>query len=99
MVEVYNEAVYDLLASPDEGHQKLQLQNKGKNVAVPVSIVHAFVYVIEHSYCLDAISFEVSITCSKRTFIFEQLRQLSLEDLYMPHYSFIIVFYVLCIII
>ncbi len=37
MVEVYNEAVYDLLASPDEGHQKLQLQNKGKNVAVPVS--------------------------------------------------------------
>ena len=37
MVEVYNESVYDVLASSDDGHQKLQLQNKGKNVTVPVS--------------------------------------------------------------
>ncbi len=69
MVEVYNEAVYDLLASPDEGHQKLQLQNKGKNVAVPVSIVHAFVYVIEHSFCSDTISFKVSITAKGHLFL------------------------------
>lgn len=37
MVEVYNESVYDLLVSPDEGHEKLTIQNKGKNVTIPVS--------------------------------------------------------------
>ena len=36
MVEVYNESVYDLLVSPDEGHEKLTIQSKGKNVTVPV---------------------------------------------------------------
>jgi sporulation protein YlmC with PRC-barrel domain len=39
MVEVYNESVYDLLVSPEEGHEKLQLQKKGNDVIVPVSIV------------------------------------------------------------
>ncbi len=37
MVEVYNEAVYDLLVPPDEGHEKLTIQKQGKNVTVPVS--------------------------------------------------------------
>ena len=37
MVEVYNESVYDLLVSPEEGHEKLQLQKKGNDVIVPVS--------------------------------------------------------------
>ena len=44
MVEVYNESVYDLLVSPDEGHEKLQLQKKGNDVIVPVSIVIVSVY-------------------------------------------------------
>ena len=44
MVEVYNESVYDLLVSPDEGHEKLQLQKKGNDVIVPVSIVIVCVY-------------------------------------------------------
>ena len=44
MVEVYNESVYDLLVSPDEGHEKLQLQKKGNDVIVPVSIVIVNVY-------------------------------------------------------
>lgn len=39
MVEVYNESVYDLLVSPEEGHEKLQLQKKGNDVIVPVSTV------------------------------------------------------------
>ena len=39
MVEVYNESVYDLLVSPEEGHEKLQLQKKGNDVIVPVSSV------------------------------------------------------------
>ena len=38
MVEVYNESVYDLLVSPDEGHEKLQLQKRGNDVIVPVSL-------------------------------------------------------------
>jgi hypothetical protein len=44
MVEVYNESVYDLLVSPEEGHEKLQLQKKGNDVIVPVSIVIGCVY-------------------------------------------------------
>ena len=36
MVEVYNESVYDLLVSPEEGHDKLQLQKKANDVIVPV---------------------------------------------------------------
>ena len=37
MVEVYNESIYDLLAPPDEGHEKLTIQKKGKDIVVPVS--------------------------------------------------------------
>ena len=37
MVEVYNECVYDLLVPPSEGHEKLQIQKRGKDVVVPVS--------------------------------------------------------------
>ena len=37
MVEVYNESVYDVLVSPEEGLEKLQLQKKGNDVIVPVS--------------------------------------------------------------
>ena len=39
MVEVYNEAVYDLLVPLDEGHEKLQVQKRGKDVVIPVSPV------------------------------------------------------------
>ena len=39
MVEVYNESVYDLLAMPEDGHQKLTIQKQGKDVVVPVSVV------------------------------------------------------------
>lgn len=39
MVEVYNESVYDVLVSPEEGHEKLQLQKKGNDVIVPVSLL------------------------------------------------------------
>lgn len=35
MVEVYNESVYNLLASPTEIHEKLQVLKKGKTVIVP----------------------------------------------------------------
>ena len=38
MVEVYNESVYDVLVPPEEGHEKLQLQKKGNDVIVPVSL-------------------------------------------------------------
>lgn len=37
MVEVYNESVYDLLAVPEDGHQKLTIQKQGKDVVIPVS--------------------------------------------------------------
>ena len=37
MVEVYNEAIYDLLVAPNEVHTKLQILKKGKDVVVPVS--------------------------------------------------------------
>ena len=37
IVEVYNECVYDLLVPPSEGHEKLQVQKRGKEVVVPVS--------------------------------------------------------------
>ena len=40
MVEVYNESVYDLLVPPEDGHEKLTIQSKGKNVSVPVSACH-----------------------------------------------------------
>lgn len=36
MVEVYNEAVFDLLVSPDDGHEKLQIIKKGKETVVQV---------------------------------------------------------------
>ena len=36
MVEVYNEAIYDLLVAPNEVHVKLQIQKKGKDVVIPV---------------------------------------------------------------
>ena len=36
-MEVYNESVYDLLVPPSEGHAKLQLHKRGKEVIVPVS--------------------------------------------------------------
>ena len=36
-MEVYNECVYDLLVPPSEGHDKLQIQKRGKDVVVPVS--------------------------------------------------------------
>lgn len=39
MVEVYNESIYDLLISPNEVHEKLQVQKKGKSVHIPVSLV------------------------------------------------------------
>lgn len=37
MVEVYNESVYDLLTSPSEVREKLQIQKNGKDIIVPVS--------------------------------------------------------------
>ena len=36
MAEVYNEAVFDLLVSPDDGHEKLQIVKKGKETVVQV---------------------------------------------------------------
>ena len=39
MVEVYNESIYDLLASPEDFHEKLTIQKKGKDIIVPVSMV------------------------------------------------------------
>ena len=39
MVEVYNESIYDLLKSPNEVQEKLQIQKKGKEMHVPVSTV------------------------------------------------------------
>ena len=39
MVEIYNECIYDLLISPNEVHEKLQIQKKGKSIHVPVSIL------------------------------------------------------------
>ena len=36
-MEVYNECVYDLLVPPSEGHDKLQIQKREKDVVVPVS--------------------------------------------------------------
>jgi len=38
MVEVYNEAIYDLLASPEDFHEKLTIQKKGKDIVIPVSL-------------------------------------------------------------
>jgi len=43
IVEVYNECVYDLLVPPSEGHEKLQVQKRGKEVVVPVSVTRCFV--------------------------------------------------------
>ncbi len=40
MMEVYNESIYDLLVPPSEGHVKLQIHKKGKEVVVPVSLQH-----------------------------------------------------------
>ena len=42
IVEVYNECVYDLLVPPSEGHEKLQVQKRGKEVVVPVSVTRCF---------------------------------------------------------
>ena len=36
-MEVYNEAVFDLLVPPSEGHEKLQIVKKGKETVVQVS--------------------------------------------------------------
>ena len=41
MVEVYNEAIYDLLAAPEDFHEKLTIQKKGKDIIVPVSTSHS----------------------------------------------------------
>ena len=35
-MEVYNEAVYDLLVPPNEGHEKLQIVKQGKDTVVQV---------------------------------------------------------------
>uniref|UniRef100_A0A1X7T4I7 Kinesin motor domain-containing protein n=1 Tax=Amphimedon queenslandica TaxID=400682 RepID=A0A1X7T4I7_AMPQE len=37
MVEVYNESIYDLLKSPNEVQEKLQIHKKGKELHVPVT--------------------------------------------------------------
>ena len=53
MVEVYNESVYDLLVSPEEGHEKLQLQKRGNDVVVPVSckfnLYSRLLIIVQHS--------------------------------------------------
>ena len=46
MVEVYNESVYDLLVSPEEGHEKLQLQKKGNDVIAIVSTTYLYSNII-----------------------------------------------------
>ena len=51
MVEVYNESVYNLLASPTEIHEKLQVLKKGKTVIVPVhTYIHTYVHTYIHTY-------------------------------------------------
>ena len=35
---MYNEAVFDMLALPHETHKKLQIQMKGKELIIPVSV-------------------------------------------------------------
>ena len=46
MVEVYNESVYNLLASPTEIHEKLQVLKKGKTVVVPVhTYIHTYIHI------------------------------------------------------
>lgn len=37
MLEVYNESVYDLLAPPEDGREKLTIQKRGKDLHIPVS--------------------------------------------------------------
>lgn len=37
MVEIYNEAIFDLLVPRNEGTEKLQIQKKGKDIMIPVS--------------------------------------------------------------
>ena len=50
MVEVYNESVYDLLAMPEDGHQKLTIQKQGKDVVVPVSVIPYYYYYLWVQY-------------------------------------------------
>ena len=58
MVEVYNEAIYDLLAAPEDFHEKLTIQKKGKDIIVPVSTIACC------RVCLDSVGpmFEAIIT-------------------------------------
>ena len=40
MVEIYNEAIFDLLVPRNEGTEKLQIQKKGKDIMIPVSLFY-----------------------------------------------------------
>ena len=50
MVEVYNEAVFDLLVAPDDGHEKLQIIKKGKETVVQVLFLKQY---SDSSYCFS----------------------------------------------
>ena len=60
-MEVYNESVYDLLIPPSEGHTKLQLHKRGKEVIVPVSLNPSFLRQY-HSFKILQFSFNLPPT-------------------------------------
>lgn len=51
---MYNEAVFDLLVAPDDGHEKLQIVRRGKDTVVQVGgDIKSFFAIIITSLGLD----------------------------------------------
>ena len=49
MMEVYNESVYNLLVSSTDAHEKLTIQQRGKEVIVVVRVYHFVYYTVVHN--------------------------------------------------
>lgn len=66
MVEVYNEAIYDLLAAPEDFHEKLSIQKKGKDIIVPVSEIKMTVQLAVWFSCCVFVFCHFIIVCIDR---------------------------------
>ena len=67
-MEVYNEAVFDLLVPPSDIHEKLQVIKKGKETVIQVCTdnIHVYIYVPRLFLCMCAVVTLEYHKCNKK---------------------------------
>ena len=87
-MEVYNECVYDLLVPPSEGHDKLQIQKRGKDVVVPVSGLSSEYCLVdtEDFYMLPISDFWPVVLLLQESFVGENFRESWKKDFRREHF-------------